>query len=498
MRTTVTFLWPDSPPPPAQAYVRALLFDTHGNVMADWRIAPVPGQPVMIDSGGDGPWRASIGRDGVLALYSCCDEPSSPEKLPHNGRLFPLIDWRSADGRIATLHSDQFNYLHGTAEPQRFTEIVVLETIEERNALILLNGESMQPACALRLFATNGKGEVLESSHDEAMLPFSTNRIELGLLFPHFAAFCDGKPATISGRFESTGLYTRPYVETTGKRWGIHHAGDVYRWPALPYFRHALISGEVNPAAVRHDAHTRTWVNILHSHDGHDEDVTVDVTLYDAEGRCVARRPDWCIARRNGLVRFDVADLLPAPDDPFQGHIALNFAPAAGAAVPCHLQALMEYRSAGSVARMMTWSDEWNSRIRLARRARVAEPPVFGAFSRVLADPHLETEFAVTNAGHAGYQAVADVTAHWRGKNGERASSHFELAPFATLFCTLAQLFPGLADPQARAGVVLIESESDLASMAFTRCARGTTLSAEHFMALFTLHQGELLAPAGS
>ena len=241
-------------------------------------------------------------------------------------------------------------------------------------------------------------------------------------------------------------------------------------------------------------------MNILHSHGTLDADVQVDAILYDNNGACVAQRRAWRIASRHGLARADVAELLPDPLSTFKGHIALSFAPEKRAAVPRHLQALMEYRRSSSVAHVMTWSDEWNSRISLARRDRSATLLCYRSYFRMLPDSHAITEFSITNAGHVGYDRTADIRAVYIGSDGSRMETDFKLLPFATRFTTLSQLFAAvLSEHQpVSEGVLLLESTSDLASIGFTTHPDGRSLAAEHFLWLASEHEGEYLLPAGS
>ncbi|TAL43578.1 MAG: hypothetical protein EPN91_06090 [Salinibacterium sp.] len=499
MRTVATLLWGRDQPFADAVHLQACLFDEQGQPLITWRIDLSPDQPVFIDSAVDGPWRIAQGTDGMLALYACTAAPPTPEALDRYNRLFPLLEWHRANGGIATLHSDQ-TIRPGRERVQLFTEIVVLESDEETNAIVLLNGESPQMENALELTFRNALGEEQSAFYPQAMAPFTVHRIAFAELMSGLAKFSAGQPLVVSGRFASRGLFSRPYIETTGQRWGVYHAGDVYRWSALPYVAHALIGGEVNPAAVLHDEHTRTYVNLLHSHGTLEADLPIDAVLFDFDGRCVARRAAWLITRRHGLARVDVADLLPDPNLPFRGHIALSFAPARGVPVPGHLQALMEYRRPNSVARVMTWSDEWNSRVRLARRDRSLEPPRYRSYFRVDAGADVVTELAITNAGHNGYDRSAEVRATYRSADGRDWHADFSLTPFATRTATSGELFDGSADrpPMDQPGIVLLESSSDLACIAYThQCSTGA-LAAEHFLWLQSEHEGELLLPAGS
>jgi hypothetical protein len=499
MRTTASLLWGRAQPFADALHIQARLFDGEGRLASSWRIPLRADEPVFIDSHADGPWRAAGNFDGVLALYACTEHEPSAEARASFNRFFPILDWRRDDGRSVSLHSDQV-VRSGREATQRFTEIVVLEADDERNSLILLNGEQAQPAGALEVTVTNSVGESKSAKYDRGMRPFTANQIALASLFPNLTSFAQGQPLLVSGQFASHGLFNRPYVETTGRRWGAYHAGDIYPWPSLPYAAHALIGGEVNPAAVIHDESTSTFINLLHSHGELDDDMPVDAALFDADGNCVARRNGWRVVPRNGLSRFDIAELLPDPSRPFRGHIALSFPVEPGRDVPRRLQALIEYRQAASVARVMTWSDEWNSKLRLARRERSASPMINRSFFRVRLDDESTTEIALTNAGHADYRQHAEVRVVLVNPERELAETTLSLRPYATSMRSIEQLFPDARNALAPSGlaIVLVESTSDLANLAFTRHRKTGAMAAEHFMAIPIEQDGRIEWPSGN
>ena len=499
MRTVVSLLWGRLQPFADVIHLQAILFDAEGQQIVAWRIELPPDQSVFIDSDADGPWSSETGRDGVLALYACTDTESSAEACERYNRLVPLVDWRKPDGRVVTFHSEQA-IRQNSDKVQEFTEIVVFENDKEHNALVLLNGEQTQVEGALELCFQNARGEVRAVAYPPPMPPFTAHRIEFANLSPGLAEFSEGQPLLVSGRLASRGLFSRPYIETFGDRWGAYHAGNVYHWSQLSFVAHALISGEVNPFAVIHDEQTRTIVNILHSHGSLEDDVPVDAALFDLEGHCVARRSNWRMATRHGLARADISELLPDADKPFRGHLALSFAPEHGKPVPARLQALVEYRGLESVARVMTWSDEWNSRIRLARRDRSSAATIFRSYFRVCRDANTTTEIAVTNAGHPGYDRTANARLIYRRPGHTDLENTLTLAPFATCMTALEELFPEIVGSEGDTdhGIVLLESSSDLASIGFTRDRRTGALAAEHFLVLYSLQEGKLVLPAGN
>lgn len=364
---------------------------------------------------------------------------------------------------------------------------------------MILNGDKAQAPGALSLTLSNHRGERRTASYGASMAPFTVAQVALAPLFPGLVAFGDGRPLLVEGTFDSKGLFTRPYVVTTGSRQGIYHGGDLYRWAPLHPLKHAMIQGEVNPMAVMLDSHTRTWINLLHSHNGHDQDVPVDIRLFDDDGHCVLDRTHACIAARGKLTRIDLATLLPPGTERFSGHIALSFSISLKHYVPAHLQALFEYEHRGSVAHIMGWSDEWNSRPALVRRKR-RPPHVQRSWYRMWHDGDFQTQLVITNAGHRGYSETAKASLTLHGDHGAMLRTEVEIAPYATLRATVAELFGTDLGRLGAAGVgaLRLDSTSDLAAISITRNRQGTALAMEHFMSLITRAQDELRVPAGS
>lgn len=499
MRTTVSLLWALYHDFPEPVYLQARLYDCNGHLNTAWDLELDPQHPLFIDSSLDGPWGKYRDSDGILALYTMSKGKPQPEASKRYSRLFPYVDWQLSDGRSAFLHSDQV-VIRTNNRLQRITEIVVLENEIETNALIILNGEEEQAAGALSLSFKNHLGQEKTVAFNEAIRPFTVFRIPFRDYFPAIADFSGNKALQVSGSFQSRGLFSRPFLETTGKRWGLYHTGDVYKWSAKPYVVHALIGGEVNPMAVIVDDLVNTSVNLLHSHDGFEEDVNVDVKLYDESGAIVFNQAKWCKLARHGLVRFEVSELLNGSERPFRGHIALSFSVEPGHPVPIHLQALLEYRHADSIAHVMAWSDEWNSITQLARRDRSSRAIIKKAFNRIRCDDKLDTELAITNAGHDGYERNAIATITLLGNGSTSESVRISLGPYASLFLRVSELFRDvrrILEPSGL-GVVIIESESELATVAFTRLRSTGAIAAEHFMPMQTMHEGKYVIPAGS
>jgi len=480
--------------------LHCVLFDDSGTQRAEWTIAMEGRRFCTIDSSRLREWvptPAAVGC-GVLVVYSCGRLASGTADARYL-RLFSMVDWYSEAGGIAGLHNDQ-SIITG-ARRIALTEIAVLETDVSRNSLVFLNGATAQVAGSLRIVVANAGGAQREATYASAMAPFTVHQLRLGELFPGLAAFGAGDFLHVSGTFDCEGLYLRPYVITEGALFSAYHGGDVYQWDPFPALRYRLLgAGEVNPMAVLHrPGELETSVNFFNSHGDLEESFWVDVELFDEAGIRVARREKWRCARRNELVRADVEELLPEPSKPFTGHVALTFSSVDAAAYPGHLQALLEYRSNGRAARVMAWSDEWNSKEKQFVRAKSA-PLAMRSYYRARVGRGFETFVSLTNAGHDGHRAAAAVVIRLINERGDELRCDCAIGAHATLFSSLASLLPSAEDFLAPSGVGIVEVEStfDLANVQFVRHAATATWSAEHYMPLVSRDGDHVVVPAGS
>jgi len=313
-------------------------------------------------------------------------------------------------------------------------------------------------------------------------------------------------------------VFSRPYVITDGRHPGGYHGGDRYEWNGLPQFVHrALGRGETNPMVAVHSSSLTTTVNLLNSHGELDDDFWVDARLYDRTGALVADRPRWRLATRGGLARGDIAELLDGRRE-FAGHISLSFASGDAAFYPRRLQALMEYRTPASTARVMAWSDIWNARETVRRlrdrlagmfdvRALYGDEYLEGigltyrCHYRVWSRAPLTSFVAITNCGAAErYESTIAYTIRLFNGAGEQLATSGALAPNATLYEPIDRLFPAAAEFLAPAGVgvVTVESAADLAVMHFTRNERSDVVSAEHFLPSINRRDGVAYSCCGS
>ncbi|MBQ02914.1 MAG: hypothetical protein CL477_19815 [Acidobacteria bacterium] len=493
--------------------LRFMLFDD-GRRVASWQVEPVEDQVFLIDSKHppDAVAAAEPVAEGVLAVFVSAPDGGVGAAARLDGpdgdaykRLYGLIDWYAddeSDGSICGLHSDQAV----VRAPYRnhFTEIVVEETSEQKSYLVVLNGPDEQPAGAVSLELRNHLGATRTARHLRPMRPFTATRLRVSELFPDAVGFSGGRHLTVSGHFDSTGLFIRPYVMTSGAFMsGLsgYHGGDVYSdlAPIGAFAERFLDRGRINPMFAVHRDDLTTTVNIFNSHGppDFDEDFSVDAYLYDEVGTLVAERPRWLAATRHGLARGDIAELLPDPTRPFVGHVTLAFTREDRPVYPRVLQALLEYRTVRGTARVMGWSDEWNSPQRAAVRGRVP----YGAFSRVWCRPPLETQLCITNCGNERrYADEAPFTATLLNEQGDRVRAEGVVPPHGTCFQTIDAIFPDAARFLAPKGVgiVVVESVYDLADIQITRHTGTGAVAAEHFMALTSELEGERLRPSGS
>ena len=311
--------------------------------------------------------------------------------------------------------------------------------------------------------------------------------------------FADGRPLAIGGNHSARGLFIRPYVMTTGPFLSGYHGGDLYpEETTTPAHEHRFLDrGRVNPMYAVHRADLTTTVYLFNSHTTLDEDFWVDLYLYDETGALTTERRRCLLARRHALTRVEIADVLPPERETFSGHLLLAFSHDDKPAYPRTLQALVEYRTPHNTARVMLWSDEWNSPQRSVRRP-VA---LFRAYYRAWLRPPFETVVCISNsANERAYSETAPFIAYLINETGERRMFTGDVPPHGTVALQATDMFPdaqGFAGDRGL-GMVLIESAFDLAEMQLTRHARSGVVAAEHFMALPTELDGRDYWPSGA
>jgi hypothetical protein len=330
----------------------------------------------------------------------------------------------------------------------------------------------------------------------EAWLPWRVHRVDLSEVFGDLAAFAGGHEISLTGDRAEQRVFERPYVVSTSPTLSAYHGGDLYEWDGMPWHRYALLGeGEVNPMVVIENDDISTDVTLFNTHGDLEEDFWVGVRVYDAAGELVVHEPKFQQATRNEIVSASFADLTEI-ERPFIGHAAFSFTEPDRATYPGRLQALMAYRTRGSVARIMAWSDEWNTPQRRIMRRNAAAG--YLSYFRLLGASFLETWVSVTNAGNHELDETAEYTVIVENHSGERLSSRHRLAPWATSFESLDSVVPGATGLLGGAnGLLLVESESDLAMVCFTRHVASGRWSAEHLMSAPTKVDGGLIWPAG-
>jgi hypothetical protein len=217
------------------------------------------------------------------------------------------------------------------------------------------------------------------------------------------------------------------------------------------------------------------------------------------------------------LSRGEVGDLLE-PDRLFKGHIALNFSDDGRKFYPRRLQALLEYRTDVSTARVMAWSNVWNGRtaLRVLREKLVSVFPlqnlyheeylgapdvVYRCHYRIWFLPPIRSYIAVTNCGIAeNYAETVDYTITLFNSRGESLEYTGSLAPNATDFETVSHFFPTVETFLAPGGigVASVESQADLAVMHLSHHDVSGVFSAEHFLASANHRHGKQYVACGA
>ena len=125
----------------------------------------------------------------------------------------------------------------------------------------------------------------------------------------------------------------------------------------------------------------------------------------------------------------------------------------------------------------------------------------YKGYFRVWCRPPLHTQLCITNCGNdRRYSDAALFTVFLLNETGDRLRVEGVVPPHGTVFLPVNTLFPDAARFLAPKGVgmVVIESDYDLAEIQITRHAGTGAVAAEHFMALTGELDGQPFSPSGS
>jgi hypothetical protein len=462
------------------------LFDSAGALQTTWRQTITTLECIFLDSAHCSATQDLKITEGVLVL-SITTQAEIPVEIQVNS-LYSIVDWYSDSGEIVSLHSDQL--IEPNQKLVEWTEIVIQETLAAENFLVILNGAEKQPK--------NHLNETCEAIFDSEIQPFSVCRLRLAALFPGILEFCQGKPITVKGKYTSYNVFIRPYVVTEGKYLSAYHGGDRYFWHNLPAIAYKFMGqGEVNPMLVVQEDFLSTKVNLLNTHGELEQDFWVDANLYDCDGTLIATKDRWLLARRNQLCEAEISDLLPSGMKQFVGHVALRFSQDDQAEYPRKLQALMEYRTPQSTARVMAWSDAWNWQEVSRCRPNIN----YLAYYRVWWRPPFMSYVSLTNCSiDQDYQQTAIYRLRLEKGNGHYLACEGTIPPQGTMYKSISEIFPTIAEflGDQPVGLVVVETTADLASMHLTRHQKSGVCAAEHFLPLPTHCNGEIYHPCGS
>lgn len=485
LRTAVSIYWPHGwGPTPVLAVLR--WFDGGGAPAAEHEVWLKAGELLAVDE--------SIGPlgDGVLSIEFFADtDPVVVDDDRH--RLYGVIDWYSEAGEISTLHSDHCVLLDPVE--LTLTEIALRPWERTDTELVLLTAGDELAAGSWTFTVVNAAGRTMTRSVDEAWAPWQVHHVDLAVLFGDLVEFAAGSEISLTGHRAAHRMFCRPYVVSQSPALSAYHGGDRYEWEDLPWHRHAFLGeGEVNPMIVVETDEVTTGVTFFNTHGHLDEAFWVGVRVYDDAGALVAHEPRFRHVERNRISAASFSELLGGVERPFAGHAAFTFSEPDRTSYPGRLQALMAYRTVDSSARIMAWSDEWNTP---QRRIKRRDADAYRSYFRVLGSPFLECWLGVTNAGSHDLDVDAAYTVIVESQAGQRLTTSCTLGPLATSFRSIDAVVPGAADLLRGVGLLVVESDSDLAMVCFTRHRRSGRWSAEHLMSAPTPAGDGHIWPAG-
>lgn len=491
VQTSVSIYWPTLRDEPGTE-ARLQWYDDVGALIAE-QVRPLPAGTHLVISSDRPPADVQL-RDGVLSVEVLA--PSSSFEPTRRDRLYAVVDWWTAAGDVVSLHSD--HCVMPSPVKLELTEVVLRPDRQRRPQLVFLTGDEPVAAGSWTLTITNAVGDRLTRSIDRRFEPWRVHRVDLDDLFGDLVSFAAGAELSLDGARGAHQMFERPYVVSEAPVLAAYHGGDRYDWEPLDGVQHLFLGeGEVNPMLVVQSSEMQTEVTFLHTHGDLDDGFWIGARLYDAAGRLVADVPTWRFVQRDVLASASLAELVPAELESFVGHVAFTFSEGGLPEYPGHLQALMAYTGGETCARIMAWSDQWNtSPRRLALRTSGGH---YESYFRTPSASCLEAWVGITYCGAADLDSVARYRLIVRAADGEEAAIDRELAPWATEWGTVESLVTQAA-AMLSAGpcLVVVESEFDLAMVCFTRHRVSGRWAAEHFMSAPVAGRDGEVWPAGS
>jgi hypothetical protein len=482
-------------------YLRCELRDAHGRLVCELaREASIEdfvvvNRDTFVD---ESDWRvrwhaARLDRDAPWMLESVlsievrdADHRALPPRLLHLG-----VDWFGATG-IASLHSDIQGY--EDSHSLEITEISVNETNYEHNSIIFINGLKANFNRAITLVATNVKNETIKAAVQIDWTPYTVQQIALAEVFPELVRFGAGRPVLIQGTLALDGVWQRPYVLTESARFGVYHAGNRFAWNDTPALKHRFDGRESNPMFVRIDDEMTTVAHLMNTHGSVVQDVWIDCEVFDLAGQRVFARERFACVARNRLTSIDLAEVLSSLPRPLFGHVSFRFTTTEAEIYPGRLQALMEYGTARSVARIMAWSDMWNWSL----RRKHAKALLSTSHYRAWIGNGKRTWVALTNTSvDANYSECAKLILKLRCSDREYVVER-TIEPNATLYAQIETLFalPFGVD-KSRPALFVCESEHDIAGVQFTLNDGNGAWCAEHLLPVSTITEDGVWWPIG-
>ncbi|GEM_PF-6015333 len=427
------------------------LYSRDGRPVKKWRIPELSlEKPFVLDAGRlpvefrvDGPFEGSLLIRQRLHL---------PDKDVLRGKalfssMHTYIDYYSEGAFVTTLH-DYSAFLPDQGISYAKLGMIPAYCDSRRETFLIfhaanagIGGRDLE----VRLY--NAAGACLQTRL-AAMKPFSVRKTTLSEFFPDAPSFLGGEAGqvVVQGLFRAVLRRIAYGIEDkASKTFSLDHC--YYHGVEKPTFisaeqRERVPKGWSNPFFVIEDEHLSTSALLFQSAEDPVEK-HVDVLVYDAQGKCVARVSPFARLKGNAVKRISIRDLLgPGFSLPFMGHAEVLYHKEPNARrYPKELDLYVEYNSGGRLATVIFGADAWNS-------SKAIQNKSYRSCCRIVCDARHTTYVAISNCSHDyNYSLNVFFTLSLCIEEGQvLESKKMNIAPNATLFLPVEELFPRAAE----------------------------------------------------
>lgn len=466
-------------------------FSEDGRSQAKWALKDVPpAAPFVLDSRRLPPELAALKAPFSGSLWVKqrlkTDDGRVIKKDGQFNATHTYIDYFQPGNFVATLH-DYCAFLPDRGVTPTFLGMIPAYAGKTHETFLVLHAaESGIGPKDVEITISNSKGEE-RSAPLPVLAPFAMRRLFIGQIFPDAEKFLGGEPGQILLKGVFRQLLTRIAYGVRHGATGAFSMDHCYYGVVHPELRFTreqrkkIPKGLSNPFLVVEDDKVSTSAFLFQCAPDPDQK-EVDLLVYDESGRCVARRTPFGRLEGQTVRRLRMRDILAEAGirPPFVGHAEiLHHEDPAKESYPRNLDLNVEYSSGGRLAHVIFGAELWNS----------SKPIVnenYRSACRIVCDDVHTTLLAISNVSYDyDYAVEVPFTLTLIGGGKMLASRRLAIAPNATIFKPIDEIFSGARELLAASGGVGLAVTTDinvayLTHLFLTQDRRSGALSVEH------------------